>query len=62
MISNKSVCIPGDLYAKIETYAHDCIPQKTADEIATELVDLGIDALTLQLKARLMLKPNPNTE
>jgi hypothetical protein len=51
-----------ELYNKIEQYANECIPDKTAEEITNDLIELGISAIETQLKAALLLKMNCNTQ
>ena len=56
------ITIPYDLAGNLQVYAKCCMPEKTIDQVAAELLQLGIDTLNMHLSANKILKSNPNTQ
>ncbi|MGD0071878.1 MAG: hypothetical protein ABSB71_10005 [Candidatus Bathyarchaeia archaeon] len=58
----KTIKISDDLYANMSIYAKCCIPEKTIDETAEKLLQIGMDAAQVHLGIAQFLKRNPNTD
>lgn len=56
----KKIFIPGYLYVEIAAFARD--RNKTVDEVANDLLQLGINALDVHTKAKTLLKIKEETK
>jgi hypothetical protein len=57
----KTITIPDNLAGDLQVYAKNCIPEISIDEAAVETLKIGIDYMSLQLRATAFLKQNPGT-
>jgi hypothetical protein len=60
MLSQKQVTVKPEIYQQMELFGKDCLPEKTVDEVAGELLELGIKTVELQVTAKWMLQSNQN--
>jgi hypothetical protein len=52
----KTIKISDDLYANMTIYAKCCVPEKTIDETAAALLQIGMDAAQVHLGIAQLLK------